>query len=88
MTTVLIFAFALSVLYAVLGNVVVYFILLRRGVPVRFLWSGTPGYLYRVCARATPSVSDRLRRFSYSTNVALLAAAILAFYVAGVIHQQ
>ncbi len=83
MSTVLIFAFALSVLYAVLGNAIVYCILVRRGVPVRFLWAGAPGYLYRVCAEATPSVGMHLRRVAYSTNVAFLVAALLGLYLAG-----
>ena len=86
MSTVLIVAFGLSVLYAVLGNVVVYWLLVRRRVAVRFFWSGTPGYLYRVCAQATPSVGIHLRRFAYSTNVAFLAAVLLGIFLAGLKH--
>jgi hypothetical protein len=74
--------FALSVLYAVLGNAVVYFILLRRGVPTRSLWAGTPFYLYRVCLGAGPTVGVRLRRFAYSTDIAFLAAMLLGLCLA------
>ena len=74
--------FALCVLYAVLGNALVYAILLRRGVPVRSLWAGTPVYLYRVCLEATPPVSKHLQRLAFSTNIAFLAAAILGVCLA------
>ncbi len=76
MIDLLLIIFALSVLYAVLGNAIVRVILRRRGVPVRWLWAGTPGYLYRVCAQATPTVGNHLRGFAYSTDVAWLIAMI------------
>jgi hypothetical protein len=68
-----ILAFAGSVAYAVLGNVAVYIILASRKVPVRFGWAGTPFYLYRVCAQASPAMPC-LRTFALSTNIAALLA--------------
>lgn len=80
------FIFALSVVYAVLGNVVVFVILSRRRVPMRFMWAGTPTYLYRVCRRSS-AVGVLLRRFAASTDVAFVVAMLLAIFVAGVGQQ-
>lgn len=70
--------FAMSVVYAVIGNAVVYFVLLRRKVPVRSIWAGVPTYLYRVCANADSKVGTALRRFALSTDVALAISGLLA----------
>ena len=70
--------FALGVVYAVIGNAVVYVVLLRRKVPVRSIWAGVPTYLYRVCATADSKVGTALRRFALSTDVALAISAVLA----------
>ena len=70
--------FALSVVYAVVGNAVVYVVLLRRKVPVRSIWAGVPTYLYRVCAHADSKAGTALRRFALSTDVALAISAVLA----------
>jgi hypothetical protein len=70
--------FALSVVYAVVGNAVVYVVLLRRKVPVRSIWAGVPTYLYRVCANADSKVGTALRRLALSTDVALAISAVLA----------
>jgi hypothetical protein len=70
--------FALSVVYAVIGNAVVYVVLLRRKVPVRSIWAGVPTYLYRVCANADSKVGTALRRLALSTDVALAISAVLA----------
>jgi hypothetical protein len=67
-------AFAISIAYAALGNAAVYILLRRRKVPIRFIWSGTPGYLYGICHRSIPPVPRSLTRFALSTNVALLLA--------------
>jgi len=67
-------AFTISVAYAVLGNTAVYILLRRRNVLFRFIWSGTPGYLYGVCHRSFPPVPRSLTRLALSTNVALLLA--------------
>jgi hypothetical protein len=83
LTTVWLIAFAVAVLYAVLGNVAVYIVLMRRGVPVRSMWAGTPGYLYRVCARADGIVGAALRRFALSTNIAFLLAFLFALGMMG-----
>ena len=83
MNTFLHFAFAVSALYAVVGNAAVAWVLIRRSVPVRFLWSGTPGYLYRICAENTTTVGKYLRRFAFSTNVAFLVAAAIGLYFMG-----
>jgi hypothetical protein len=37
--------FAASVFVEVVSNFVFYWWLKQRGVPVRFIWAGTPGYL-------------------------------------------
>lgn len=79
----LILLFALSVLYAVLGNVFVYGILIRRKIQVRSLWAGTPGYLYRVCATETAIIGPGLRRFALSTNIAFLVAMVLGVVLGG-----
>jgi len=86
MRNLVIVVFLLSVLYAVLGNTVVYVILIRRKVPLRSLWAGTPGYLYRVCKEATPIVSTGLQRFAFSTNIAFLVAMVLGVSLAGFQH--
>ena len=61
--------FVLSTLYAVIGNAVVLLILASKNISTKFLWSGTPGYLYRVCAKE-PTAGPRLRCFALSTDVA------------------
>jgi hypothetical protein len=67
-------AVALSVTYSVIGNAVVLLMLIRRRTPLRFLWAGTPFYLYGICNRANPPTSRALRGFALSTNIALLLA--------------
>jgi hypothetical protein len=73
-------AFAAAILVAgvaaALGNVVVYVSLCRRGVPVKFFWSGTPFYLYGLCVRAAPPVAPWLRRLALATNVVFILASI------------
>jgi hypothetical protein len=75
--------FTFSVLYAVLGNVIVYLILIRRRVPVRSIWAGTPGYLYRICVKERTIVGNRLRRFALSTNIAFIVALVFGVGLAG-----
>jgi hypothetical protein len=74
--------FALSVAYAVFGNVAVYVALARRKVPMRLMWSGTPGYLYRVCVQSS-AVSIGLRRFAFSVNVAFVIAILSGILFSG-----
>ena len=69
--------FVLLVAYAVFGNIAVYFILIRRGVPVRFIRAGTPGYLARLCAENTPAAGPGLIWFARSTNIAFIACFFL-----------
>jgi hypothetical protein len=83
MSNLLIIIFALSIAYAVIGNVVVYVILIRRKVPVRFLWAGTPGYLYRICANQSGLVSSGLRKFALSTNILFLVGIVLGVGLGG-----
>jgi hypothetical protein len=71
--------FTLSVLYAVLGNAIVYLILIRRKARMSTMWAGTPGYLYRVCVNEPTIVGPRLRRFAFSTNIAFFVAMIVGF---------
>ena len=66
-------ASVLAVLYAVIGNGIVFLFLARRKVPLRFMWSGTPFYLYGVCKRLSPPM-PALKAFALSTNIALLLA--------------
>jgi len=70
MITLILIIFACSGVYAIVGNIIVYFTLIHRGIPVRSLWARTPTYLYRICAKATPSVGKSLRRFAFSTDIA------------------
>jgi hypothetical protein len=70
--------FALSVLFCVLGNAVVYVLLRSRGVPASFTWAGTPFYLYGLCNRAQPPVPPFLRRLALATNLAFVLALVLA----------
>ena len=81
-TTIWAIAFAAAVLYAVVGNVVVYFALRRRSVTLRPLWAGTPGYLYRVCVDAGAVVGMGLTRFAFSTVIAFLLALLLVIPLA------
>jgi hypothetical protein len=74
MTSLIAAAFAFAVLYAVIGNAVVFLILARRKTPVRFWRSGLPFYLYGVCNRSTPPTSRALRGFALSTNIAAILA--------------
>ncbi len=66
--------FGVSVTYATVANAVVFIALRRRHVPFRFVWSGTPGYLYRKCVEAGPMVGTGLRRVALTANIALLLA--------------
>lgn len=77
--------FTVSAAYAVLGNVAVYLALTRRNVPLRFIWAGTPGYLYRICV-ASPAVSPGLCRFALSTNVAFIIACVASIPIIGLAH--
>jgi hypothetical protein len=70
--------FPLSVAYAVLGNVAVYWILRRRRIPMKFLWVGTPGYLYGLTIPGTA-----LRRFALSTNIVFIVAILCTVVMAG-----
>ena len=62
----------LCITYAVLGNAFVLLALMRRNVPLNFMWAGIPGYLYRRCIGA--DVGTALTQFALSTNVALVVA--------------
>jgi hypothetical protein len=83
MNIFLIIIFSFYVLYAVLGNIIVYFILIHRKVPLRSIWAGTPAYLYRICVRERTLVGDSLRRFAFTTNVAFLVAMALGLGLGG-----
>jgi hypothetical protein len=76
-------AFAASVVYAAGGNAIIARMLLRRGIPFRSVWAGTPFYLYGVCARMTPT--DRglrgLRAFALSTDAAFVLAFALCAWL-------
>jgi len=65
-------AFAVCVIHAVIGNAIVGFILLRRKVPLRLMWAGTPFYLYGVCKHTVPPAGRALQAFALSTNIALV----------------
>ncbi len=68
--------FGLCFAYAVTGNAIVFLLLRRRKVPLNFMWSGTPGYLYRRCVDSGAAVGVTLRRFALSTNIAFFAAML------------
>jgi hypothetical protein len=67
-------AFAVCVVYGVIGNAIVLFALVRRKTPMRLMWTGVPFYLYGLCNRSSPPVSRALTGFALSTNIALLLA--------------
>ncbi len=79
----LIIIFTLTTVYAVLGNIIVYIILMRRKVRFRSIWAGTPGYLYRICLRERTVVGKRLCRFAFSTNIAFLIAVVIGLGLGG-----
>lgn len=83
MMVVYLLLFSLAGVYAVLGNLAVYVMLSSRGVAVRGFLAGVPGYLYRVSVAAGPTVSNKLRYFSLSTNIAFLVFVLLGFGLAG-----
>lgn len=73
-------AFAATVIYAAAGNAVIARMLLRRRIPFRSVWAGTPFYLYGVCLRMTPG--DRsLRAFALSTDAAFVLAFALCAWL-------
>lgn len=65
-------AFTITVAYSVVGNALLYVILRRRGISFRFMWSGTPGYLYRVCRQSTTPLPRALTGFALSTYIAFI----------------
>lgn len=78
-TAIVYFTFAASVLVAVVGNLIVYIKVTRSGIPVRFMWAGTPGYLYRAALRANPTVAALVRPIAFASNLGLLLAFVLGF---------
>ena len=76
-TFILYSGFVASVLLAVFGNLIVYVRLVRRGIPVRFVWAGTPGYLYRTALRVDPAVAASVR--------ALALVSVISFFLAFVL---
>ena len=83
MSPVIVYGFAISVVYAVLGHVIVYVVLLRRHAPMRFMWAGTPGYLTRVCHENPALAGPALRWFSISTVLAFFLAFLFAIGLSG-----
>ncbi len=70
--------FVLSVAYSVVGNAMVYVMLVRRKVSLSFMWSGTPGYLYRKCVTSPDVVGNALTRFAFSTVASFLVVPVAA----------
>ena len=83
MSPVIGYGFAISVIYAVLGNVFVYLVLLKRHAPMRSMWVGTPGYLTRVCNENPALAGPAPRWFSISTVLAFFLAFFFAFGLSG-----
>jgi hypothetical protein len=77
--SVMMIVFGLSILAGVLGNFFVYLALVRRGVPVRHLWAGTPGYMYRVCVRNESVIGVPIRRMAFGSHIALVLSFVLVF---------
>jgi hypothetical protein len=69
------FMFMGAVAYTVLGNFVVYVILVSRKVLVRFGYVGAPFHLHRACVQASPAMPC-LRAVTLSTDIAVLLAAL------------
>jgi hypothetical protein len=64
--------------YAVVGNFLVYAMLVQRQIPVQFLWASTPGYLVRVCSENASLAGTKLLWFARSTVVALFVCLLLS----------
>ena len=77
MFATLLAVFVLLGLYAIFGNIFVYAYLVRCGVPVRFAFSGTPGYLASVCSKNVAAVGLTLLWVARSAVFAFLACAVL-----------
>ena len=69
--------FFISGVYAIVGNLVVYNLIVKRGVTVKRFFAGYPGYLYSICVKSDV-VSNRVTRFALSTNYALFAMLFFA----------
>jgi hypothetical protein len=80
MAIVAVFFFVIAILYGVIGNLVVWFVLSHRKVPMRFMMSAIPFYLYGACNRLLPP-SPALKRFALSTNVSFILAIPLLFWM-------
>ena len=69
--------FATCVFIAVVGNLLVHLVLIRRGIPVDFFRAGTPFYLYGICGGEPARVGPLLRGLALLTNLAFIAAFVL-----------
>lgn len=69
---------ALAGTYALFGNWAVYAALVRRAVPVRFLWAAAPGYLLRVCINNEQKSGRGLLWFARSTVIVLVVVLVTA----------
>lgn len=74
-------AFAECVIYAVVGNAVVFLTLTWRRTPLRWVWAGMPFYLYGICNHASPPAGRALTAFALSTNIAALLAVPAAIWL-------
>jgi hypothetical protein len=70
--------FAVSALVAVIGTVVFWLWLLRRGVKLSFTWSGTPGYLEYAYIKWCRSQGRRPNRGIIAFRAISIVNAIIA----------
>jgi len=74
---ILLGGFAICVFIAVVGNLLVHLVLIRRGIPVDFFRAGTPFYLYGICGAEPARVGRLLRGLALLTNLTFIAAFAL-----------
>lgn len=84
-TAALAIAFALAVVYAVIGHLVFSMIVRRRGVPVRWTFANVPFYAEALYFRHRPSVRSRGLDIM---AVTLPASFVGAFVLAALLFPQ
>ena len=58
--------------YAIIGNVAAYVLMSRRGVPMKSVWAGTPGYLYKACRDSDVDSGCTARFLAFTSSLAFL----------------
>jgi hypothetical protein len=58
--------------YAGFGNIAAYLIMNHRDVPMKSIWAGTPGYLYRVCRTSDVEAGSAAKFLALTSSLAFL----------------